>query len=283
MLQDGQGVTARFEPVTNFFGMVKHGENGTPQMALVLHDPTTDLKLTLNPHDDNRPIRLSQTRESPATPELPSDTPEIYARINDLTRSGQSLTKIMADNPEAATAIDGVIRATVKTAKASDDDSLTNQVFSGGMAIAQIVGARVSKSASMVFGAIDAIQSLRDNRPTQAAINVVNSLPGVGFALSEVLQLIGHKMGLDVEPSLLQRAGDGIEVLNSIGPTGEFNGLAACGDKARPPPTMIAEIDQISTTKLALTRNNLVLPDSQHNQDSESSPTPASRPSPQPF
>lgn len=278
MLQDRQEVTARFEPVTNFFGMVKHKEDGTPQMALVLHDPTTDLKLILNPHDDNRPLRLSQMKESPAEPELPSGTPEIYTSINALARSGQSLTEIMADNPEAATAIDGVIRATVKTAKASDDDSLTNQVFSGGMAIAQIVGARVSKSASMVFGAIDAIQSLRDNRPAQAAIDVVNSLPGVGFALSEVLQLIGNKMGLDVEPSLLQRVGDGIEVLNSIGPTGEFNGLAACGDKVRPTPTMTAESDQkINTTELALTRNTLISPDSQLSQGSETAPTPAPR------
>ncbi len=280
MLQDGQGVTARFEPVTNFFGMVKHEEDGMPQMALVLHDPATDLKLTLNPHDDSRPLRLSQTKESPAESELPSNTPGIYANINALASSGQSLTDIMANNPEAASTINTFVQATVKTAKANDDNSLTDQVVSGGAAIAQTVGARISKSASMVFGVAGAVQSLRDNRPAQAAIDMVNGLPGIGLVLSEVLQLIGNKMGLDVEPSLLQRVGDGIEVLNSIGPTGKFNDLATCGDKARAAPTMTAATDQISTTGLVLARNSLISPASQGN---DLSPTPALRPNLQPF
>lgn len=284
MLRSGQGVTARFEPVTNFIGMIKQEEDGTPQMALVLYDQTTDLKLTLNPHDTNRPLRLSQTREIPAASELPSGTPEIHTSTNALASSGQSLADIMTSNPEAAAAIDSVIRATVKTAKASDDDSLTDQVVSGGAAIAQTIGARISKSASMVFGVAGAVQSLRDNRPAQAAIDVVNSLPGVGFVLSEILQLVGNKMGLDVDPSLLQRVGDGIEVLNSVGPTGEFNGLAICGNKARVAPAIIAGNGQISTAGLALARDSLTSPASQgSNPSSEPSPAPAPRPNLQPF
>lgn len=258
MLQNGQGVTARFEPVTNFFGLVKHGEDGKPQMALVLHDPTTDLKLTLNPHDDSRPLRLSQMKESPSEPELPSDTPEIYARINALSRSGQSLPDIMADNPEATSTINNFVQATVKTAQANDDSSLTDQAVSGGVEIARAIGSRVSKNASVIFGGIDAVRSLRDNRPAQAAIDIVNGLPGVGLVLSEILRLIGNKMGLDVEPSLLQKVGDNIEVFNSIGPTGEFNGLAACGDKLRPTPAVTTGPEQINTSQLSITRNSLI-------------------------
>jgi hypothetical protein len=280
MLRSGQGVTAQFEPVTNFLGMVRHEEDGTPKMALVLYDQATDLKLTLNPHDDNRPLRLSQTKEIPVDAELPADTPEIYAKINALSRSGQSTADIIASNSEAASTFDNLIRATVKTAKAGDDSSLTDQVVSGGSSIAQIIGARLSKSASMVFGVAGAAQSLRDNRPAQAAIDVVNSLPGVGLVLSEILQLIGNKMGLDVDPSLLQKVGDGIEVLRSIGPTGEFNGLATCGDKARSAPAMIAGNDQVSTTGLTLARNSLISPASENR---EPATTPAPRPNLQPF
>lgn len=280
MLRSGQGVTAQFEPVTNFLGMVKHEEDGTPEMALVLYDQARDLKLTLNPHNDSRPLRLSQTKEIPVDAELPAGTPEIYAKINALSRSGQSMADIIASNSEAASTFDNLIRSTVKAAKAGDDGSLTDLVVSGGYSIAQVIGARLSKSASMVFGVAGAAQSLRDNHPAQAAINVVNGLPGVGFVLSEILQLIGNKMGLDVEPSLLQRLGDSIEVINSIGPTGEFNGLSTCGNKARPAPTSIAENDKISTSELTLARNSLISPDS---EKSEPTTTPVPRPNPQPF
>lgn len=252
ILAQGHGVIASFEPATKFLVPLKN-DDGSPKLVLTLQDTATNLRLTIDPTVDKDGIRLSQNETRPHTPALPEKTPAAFVKLNELSRSGQTLDVILQNNPEIQDAFDTYLRQTIKPAE-TGNSLITPQTTAGaGAGLAQTLGLG-GKMLVNVMGIVslkDVVSDFAEGRTASGLVNLINAIPGYGAIAGEIAQIAANKMGYNVDPSASQIVADAAGLTNAIGPAQQFNLISVCGNKARPEPALTAEVPPVDTAALS--------------------------------